>query len=404
MSVDLVTIAELDERLAAVRTRMRARELGALIVADPANIYYLSGYDAWSFYTPQVLFVPLEGEPVLAMREMDAIGAHRTALKFADGVLGYPEHLVHHPERHPMQWVAQRLRDAGFGYAMRVGVEGDAHFFAVRSFLALTATIPEWELVDSAELVNWVRLVKSEAEITLMRCAGAIASEAMRTAVDAIEDGAALNVVAAQVLEAQARGVGPLDGDYPAIVPMFPHGPSANTPHLTWTSERVRAGSVVSVELAGVYHRYHCPLARSVMLGTPSKELDRVAGATVEGLNAALDQLRPGNTPKDVSAAWNRVMKRNGLRKNSRLGYSIGIGYPPDWGERTVSIREEDEHVFEENMTFHIIAGMWLPHDSFEISESVRVGNRGVEVLTNSPRALIVKEDYERPDHYSLRA
>lgn len=69
-----------------------------------------------------------------------------------------------------------------------------------------------------------------------------------------------------------------------------------------------------------------------------------------------------------------------------------------------MSIREGDETVFTENMTFHMIAGMWLAHDSFEVSESVRIGPRGAEVLTNCPRALIVKEDYERPDHYSLRA
>lgn len=404
MRGDVVTIAELDSRLEGVRARMRNSELGGLIVADPANIHYLSGYNAWSFYTPQILFVPLEGDPVLAMREMDALGAHRTAVKYSREVLGYPEPLVHHPDVHPMEWVAQRLRDLGYARTMRVGFEGDAHFFAVRSYLSFVKEIPEWELVESKELVNWTRLVKSEAEITLMRCAGAIASEAMRSAVAAIEEGLPLNSIAAEVMEAQTRGVGPIDGDYPAIVPMFPLGESAGTPHLTWDGTPISREGIVSVELAGVYRRYHAPLARSVILGPPSKNLDRVAGATVEGLNAALEQLKPGNTPEDLADAWNAVMKRNGLSKNSRLGYSIGIGYPPDWGERTVSIRTGDETVFEENMTFHMIAGMWNERDSFEVSESVRVAAQGVEILTNSPRELIVKEDHERPDHYSLRA
>src|SRR5690625_6448666 len=125
MRGEFVTIAELDARLEGVRARMRARELGGLIVADPANIYYLSGYDAWSFYTPQILFVPLEGEPILAMREMDAFGAHRTALRYAENVLGYPEPLVHHPDVHPMEWVARQLRDAGYARRMKVGFEGE---------------------------------------------------------------------------------------------------------------------------------------------------------------------------------------------------------------------------------------------------------------------------------------
>lgn len=392
MVVDLVTAAELDVRLARVRAAMRDAGLDALVVADPANIFYLSGYNAWSFYTPQILFVPIDGEPVLAMREMDALGAHRTAIRYADDVLGYPEQLVHRPDTHPMVWVAQALRDRGYGTPARVGFEGDAHFFAVRSYLALRDGLPEWELVESRELVNWVRLVKSDFEIGQMRRAGRVASEAMRCAVELIEDGRPLNELAAGVMAAQARGVGDIDGDYPAIVPMFLYGDGADTPHLTWTAERFAQGEAVSIELAGAYHRYHTPLARTVSLGTPSRDLDRLAGATVEGLNVALAELKPGNTPADVTAAWDAVLARYDLEKKSRLGYSIGVGFPPDWGERTVSIRADDTTVLEENMTFHVIAGMWMTGYGFEVSESVRVAPGGADVLTDAPRTLIVKE------------
>lgn len=385
---------ELDARLARVREEMRKAGFDGLVVADPANIYYLSGYNAWSFYTPQILYVPLTGTPVLAMREMDALGAYRTAVRYGEDALGYPETLVHRPDTHPMVWVADALRGLGFadGGSHRVGFEGDAHFFAVRSYLALRDGLPEWELVESGELVNRVRLVKSDSEIALMRRAGLVASEAMRRAVDALETGRPLNEIAAEVLAAQARGVAEADGDYPAIVPMFPRGEGADTPHLTWTADRIAPNEAVSIELAGVHHRYHSPLARTVSLGTPSRELDRLAGATVEGLNAALEQLKPGNTPADVTAAWDRVLRRYDLEKKSRLGYSIGIGYPPDWGERTVSIRASDTTVLQENMTFHVIAGMWMTGYGFEVSESVRVSPSGADVFTEAPRRLIVKE------------
>ncbi|MBL3687534.1 M24 family metallopeptidase [Leucobacter zeae] len=406
------TVHEFGRRLAAVKSAMTDRALDALIVADPANIYYLTGYNAWSFYTPQVLFVPLEGDPVLAMREMDALGAHRTAVVHVDDVLGYPETLVHRPDTHPMAWVAERLRDRGLAggrglagargladaHRVRVGFEGDAHFFSVRSYLAFRDAMPEWELVESRELVNWVRLVKSDFEIGLMRKAGRVASEAMRCAVDAIAVGRPLNELAAEVLAAQARGVGPdadgeaADGDYPAIVPMFMYGEGADTPHLTWTAERMAPDEAVSIELTGVHRRYHAPLARTVALGAPGRELDRLAGATVEGLDAALAELRPGGTPAEVHAAFDRVLRRYGLEKRSRLGYSIGIGFPPDWGERTVSLRAGDTTELRENMTFHVIAGMWMTGYGFEVSESVRVAPGGAEVFTDAPRRLIVKE------------
>lgn len=392
MNAGLVTPAELDARLARVRQAMRDAELDGLVVADPANIFYLSGYNAWSFYTPQILYVPQNGTPVLAMREMDALGAHRTAIRYADGVLGYPEVFVHRPDTHPMMWVAQALRERGYATRGRVGFEGDAHFFAVRSYLALRDGIPEWDLVESRELVNWVRLVKSDFEIGQMRNAGKVASEAMRCAVEAVQEGRQLNEIAADVLAAQARGVDGIDGDYPAIVPMFMYGEGADTPHLTWTSQTYARGEAVSIELTGVHHRYHAPLARTVSLGKPSRELDLLAGATVEGLNAALAELKPGNTPADVTSAWDAVLKRHGLEKKSRLGYSIGVGFPPDWGERTVSIRADDTTVLEENMTFHIIAGMWMTGYGFEASESVRVAPGGADVFTSAPRKLIMKE------------
>jgi Xaa-Pro dipeptidase len=79
------------------------------------------------------------------------------------------------------------------------------------------------------------------------------------------------------------------------------------------------------------------------------------------------------------------------LEKKSRLGYSIGIGFPPDWGERTVSIRADDTTVLEENMTFHVIAGMWMTGYGFEASESVRVTPTGAELFTSAPRELIHK-------------
>jgi Xaa-Pro dipeptidase len=342
---------------------------------------------------PQLLYVPLEGEPALMMREMDARGAHRTASRYVEDIFGYPEHLVHRSDVHPAEWMADHLRERGFGAPGRVGYEGDAHFFGVRTFVTLRNRLPEWDLVDGGELVNWVRVVKSDHEIDLMRRAGAVASQSMREAVDAIAEGRPLNEVAARVMSAQAMGTADVDGDYPSIVPMFPRGEGADTPHLTWTADRIARGEAVSVELAGVHRRYHAPLARTISLGRPDRELDRLAGATVEGLDAALEVMKPGSTAADVAEAFNGVINRYGLEKSSRLGYSIGIGFPPDWGEHTVSIRKDDTTVLQQNMTFHVIAGMWMTGFGFEVSESVRVSDDGADLFTDAPRGLIVKEN-----------
>ncbi|WP_206447937.1 M24 family metallopeptidase [Agrococcus sp. KRD186] len=387
------TAEEFEARLARTRARMIRNGLDGLVIVDPANLHYLTGYDAWSFYMPQLLFVPLHGETFLIMREMDAGGAHRTADTMpAERILGYPESLVHQRNVHPFDWACEQLRARGFGKRGRVGYEGEAHFLSVRSFLALQRGMPEWQLVDAHDLVNWVRLVKSPYELDLMRAAGKVASAAMRAGIDAVADGARLNDIAAAIQFAQATGVEGAEGDYPAIVPMLPAGAAADTPHMTFSARRLDARETVSIELAGAHRRYHAPLARTLSLGRPEPRLQRIAEVAAEGLQLVLDGLRPGRTVAEVHGLWQSHIAKEGVEKASRLGYSIGIGYPPDWGERTVSIRGDDQNIIEAGMCLHVIAGMWMSGYGCEISESVAVTEAGAEVLTSAPRELIVKE------------
>ena len=70
--------AEYDDRLVRVRAEMVARGLDALIIGDPANINWLTGYDAWSFYTPQIMLVDLQDGPFWMGRLMDAGSAKFT--------------------------------------------------------------------------------------------------------------------------------------------------------------------------------------------------------------------------------------------------------------------------------------------------------------------------------------
>ena len=380
---------EYRDRLSKTRARMREADLDALLVVDPANLNYLTGYNAWSFYTPQAMFVDHDSTPVLFMRAMDADGAHRTAAPGTCTVIGYPESLVQQHDRHPFDWIAQQLRDAGHASKSRVGVEGDAHFFPVRGYLALQKAMPEWTLVESHELVNWVRLIKSPAEIELMRAAGKVSSRVMSTAIDAIEVGMSQAKLAAIIQEAQARGTEEFNGDYPAIVPLMMAGPAVDTPHLTFSHAKFKA-EAVSLELTGVHQRYHAPLARTIALAPPSQELLTLADVTAEGLGLVLEGMKPGMEVREAHALWQRHITARGYEKASRLGYSIGIGYPPDWGEHTVSIRGDDTTVLAPGMCFHIIAGMWL-ETGCEISESITVTETGVEALTDAPRQLIVK-------------
>ena len=390
--VQAVDPAEYDTRLARVRAAMASRSFPALVVTDPANLFYLTGYDAWSFYTPQCLVVPAEGELHLFARAMDAAGAAFTCNLRSEQVHGYPESLVHRPDVHPFDWIAATARELGLVPAgSTVGIEGDSHFFSARAFLALGNGLDSCLLVDSAELVNWVRLVKSPHELGQLRIAGSIASQAMRIALAQLQPGRRQCDLVAEILAAQAIGTSEHGGDYPAIVPLLPTGEAAGTPHLTWTDRPFVVGEATTIELAGAFGRYHAPLARTVMLGDPPQRLSEIAKVVAEGMQAALESIRPGVTGSAVHAAFNAVIAAHGLTKESRIGYSIGIGYPPDWGERTVSLRAGEATELAAGMAFHVILGMWMDGWGYELSEPVAVTPTGVERLTDLPQELTIR-------------
>ena len=145
------------------------------------------------------------------------------------------------------------------------------------------------------------------------------------------------------------------------------------------------------IELGGIRHRYHSPLSRCIFLGKPTERMDYVAKVIVEGLNAVLEMVKPGRTCEELAAAWKAVIARHGIEKDSRIGYPVGIGYPPTWGELTASFRAGDKTVLEEGMTFHCIPAIWLDKYGLVISETFAVTAKGADCFADFPRELLVK-------------
>lgn len=382
--------AEYATRLARTRERMAARDIDLLVVADPANINYLSGYDAWSFYTPQVLVVPRDEGLLFYTRAMDRAGAILTTDMEEDRIRGFPESYVQQRERHPLDWVAADILEHGLGTGT-VAVEMDAYYFSPRAYLALRDGLPAARLVDAEQLVNWVRAVKSPAELDVMRQAARIMEQVMAVGIDAVRPGVRQCDAVAAIYDAQMRGLPDAGGEYTSFVPMLPSGPGTATPHLTWSDRPFQTDEATILELGACYRRYHCPMARTVYLGDPPRRLTDTVAVVEEGLEVALAAVAPGATCESVEAAWRSVISRHGLSKASRIGYSVGLNYPPDWGEHTMSLRPGDQSVLEPNMTFHMILGMWMDGWGFELSETFVVTPSGAECLCTTPRDLVVK-------------
>ncbi|MBL8670296.1 MAG: M24 family metallopeptidase [Alphaproteobacteria bacterium] len=374
------------DRLKRLRARMAERGIELLVVTDVANQNWLTAYDGWSFYTPQVVLVPIEDEePLWIGRAMDAAGGKLTAWMDPSRVLGFPESYVQQTDRHPLDWIAAHVRERGWG-KRRIGVETESYYYSPKAHARLQAGLPEATWLDGDLIVNWLRAVKSPAEIAYMRKAARLAEAAVRAAYDVIVPGLRECDAIARIVAAEVAGSPDFAGDITALPPTILGGENATAPHIMWSDRRFGRDETVALELAGACRHYTAGLARTLQLGKPAPKVLDVAEAVIEGMAAVVDFVRPGVTGEAVEGAWRKVIERDGLKKESRIGYAIGLAYPPDWGEHTISLRPGDKSVLEPGNTVHCILGMWMDGWGMEVSETILVTQAGCECLTSFPR------------------
>ncbi|MFK4492230.1 M24 family metallopeptidase [Bradyrhizobium sp. USDA 336] len=370
-------------RLAAVKSEMKRREIDALVVSDTYNITYLTGYTANSGYVPQALVVSLhEEEPTFILRRQDAPAAIHQTFMDRDKIIGYPEALIGNPTMDGYDKVIDFLNEIG---AANRGIGLELRGLSAQAAEKFRARLPKAKIVDCTNVVTWIRIVKSDLEIAVMREAAAISDAAIMRAADVIRPGVREADVIAEIMGALARGANGKPG-----TTRFPNvslcsSPRTGTPHISWSEDVFRQGSQINLELGGVRHGYCAGIMRTFSIGAPSERLRRVHEAEMEGLEAALDVIRPGSTCSDVANAFNRTIEKHGLKKDSRCGYAHGIG----WLEPTASLQDGDRTELKPNMTFHLMLGNWIDEDfGYVLSETFRVTDSGVEVLTKAPRKL----------------
>lgn len=383
--------AEYQRRLALTRSAMDKAGLDVLLVSDPSNMAWLTGYDGWSFYVHQGVLVFLDADPVWWGRNQDSNGAVRTVWMGDDRVIGYADNYVQSTARHPMEDLALRL--IGMGHETpRLGVEMDNYYFSAKAFQSLSLSLPGATILDATALVNWQRAIKSGEEITFMRRAARISEKIVDGLLERVEPGVPKNEVVAEIQRDAIMGVDGMWGDYAAIVPLLPSGSDAAAPHLTWDGRPFARGEATFFEIAGCYRRYHVPFCRTIFLGEPPDIFVSAEAALIEGLEAGLEAARAGNRACDIANALAAPLERAGIERGARAGYPIGLSYPPDWGERTISIRAEDETVLQPGMTFHFMPGLWMSDWGLEITESILITEDGAaECFCDRPRQMFVK-------------
>jgi Xaa-Pro aminopeptidase len=359
--------------------------LDTLVVPSPENMYYLAGYDGWSFYLHQCLIVSRHAQRVIWVgRGSDLEVARHLAVIGEGDAFTYPDACLHSESRHPYDVVAQVLREAGWGSGV-LGVPMDAYYFSPAAYFALQSGLPDARLVPDGGLPNWQRIIKSPDEIALMREAARIGAAALEAGAARVRAGSPTSATAAAILEAQTgAGIG-ADGGYPAIMPLIIDGNGPARPHDTWSAAPHPARGPCVLEIAGVHHRYHAPMARTVFIGKPDPLHIRALDAQIACMETVERVAHAGRTAGEVADLLSGVLAGRGFSKSGRFGYSTGIAYPPDWGEHTLSIRQGETARLEEGMTLFFIPGLWGGEWSVVLGETFVVGATSAQRLGTLP-------------------
>ena len=314
---------EFAERVERARAVLESRGIDVLLVTGPENIFYLTGQQTPGYYTYQALLLPVDGEPVFILRQLEVLNL--VANSFLDRIEPYPDNAD------PVDVTVDALRRAGC-VGKRIAVDERAWFMPIAIYKALLAELGD--LADGSGAIEQLRAVKSPSEIAKLEESAVYVAAGMRAGLAAVRAGAIENdLVAAMMGAAIAAG-----SEYVGMEPLVSGGPRSGVPHGTWRRRRLRPGEPAFLELAASHDRYHAALMRSAWLGPPPDAARRMMDCCLEGLDAALGALRPGATCEDVHLACQRVVDRDGFTDayRKRTGYSVGISFAPDWGEGNV--------------------------------------------------------------------
>ncbi|MGX9181991.1 aminopeptidase P family N-terminal domain-containing protein [Mesorhizobium sp. BHbdii] len=186
-------------RLRAVKAKMKERGIDTVIVTVPSNITYLTGCTAKSGYVPQGLVIALgKEEPSFLTRRQDAPAAIGN-----DNVIGYSENLVGNPDKDGFDAVIAFLHDAGLATG-RVALE--KRFLPYEATEKFRISLPKADVADFSNVVTWLRLIKTDAEIAIMREAAAISDAAMKVAGEVIAPGVTEAHAAGEIIRTLVQG------------------------------------------------------------------------------------------------------------------------------------------------------------------------------------------------------
>lgn len=353
---------EFTRRRAAIPAGLEARKLDALLVDAPPNVRYLSGFTGDNgnllvYAGGAILFT----DPRFAIQAKQQVSCR---VKISKGPLAAD-----------VLAAIRRLRLRRIGY--------DPSRTTCAYFEALRSKLPMGSSLESA--AGWIeelRMVKSPAEIDLIRRSVEINSRAFDQAVARVRPGMTEQDLAAE-LEYRMRRLG---AEKPSFETIVAAGVRSALPHAEPTAAKIERGHLVIVDMGAFREGYASDMTRMLFLGVPPARVKRTYRAVLEAQLAAIAAVRAGVRTSAVDGVARRVLKQHGLDRffvhSTGHGLGLEIHEPPRIGRR-------DKSRLEAGMTITIEPGVYLEDfGGIRIEDTVLVTETGCRILTPTSKEL----------------
>lgn len=358
--------------------------LDGLMMFHQESMYYLTGYDTFGFCFFQCLYLRADGTLALLTRLPDLRQAQHTS-NLEDIRIWTDE-----GGAQPALQLRDMLADLGAANK-RIGIEYDSIGLTAANGKAVDAALDGFcTLVDASDLINRLRVVKSDAELAYVRRAGELGDASLQAAFDTIRAGADEGDILAAMQGAVFAG----GGDYPGNEFIIGSGRDALLCRYKSGRRVLSDTDQITLEFAGVYRHYHAALMRTIIVGEPEPQHVKMFDAAREALIAVEGELRPGRSAGDVFDAHAQVMDAAGLEAHrmNACGYSLGATFTPCWMDRPMFYHGNDWEIVPGAVFFaHMILMDSDSGTAMTLARTYIVTKETPEPLSKHPLELVVQ-------------
>ncbi len=363
-AVKSTTPKHLAERLQVLRARLKKTGIDALLVTNPRDIRYLTGFvgdDSWAL-------IPLKGRKVYILSDF----------RFEEQIAKEAPHAVAIMRKkglaHELATWTDKLR------IDKVGLQTGHVTLAQRK--AIAAQLGARRLKAINDGLYGQRAVKNPDEVKAIRKALKIQQQAFEETRQFIRPGMSEYEIAAY-LEYRMRTLGADGVSFPSIVAA---DANASLPHAIPGSRKVRPGGIILIDWGAKWGGYCSDLTRVLALGKIKPRLREIYQIVLDAQLAAIDAIAPGKRLKDIDKVARDVIDRAGY--GDRFGHSLGHGLGLDIHELP-TLASRSEGVLKPGHVVTVEPGIYLPGvGGVRIEDDVLVTERGRRVLSDLPKSL----------------